>query len=289
LSSDARWPNDSLRSGALLVGDARPPEFAAARKDLARLGPCVAVANAAEACAALASGERPEIVVLVQLRPGEFREDEIDQLRRAAPIARLIVLAGSWCEGETRTGRPPPGTQRIYWHQWPARIDAELARLAAGECPGWGLPLTATEDERLLHASAESPSPRHGLVAVAAASAGTYDALADACRAAGYSTAWLRAPGPAALEGVAAVLCDLDGTERDAAESARHWAGQFSPVPVVVIASFPRADDIARLSDAGAANVLAKPFLVGDLLRHLDWATGRDRVLAGSYSLLRSQ
>ena len=74
------------------------------------------------------------------------------------PLARIVGLLGSWCEGEVRSGRPWPGAMRIYWHQWPGRWHAELDRLR-GACPIWGLPLTAGDEDRV-PAMFDAPLPR---------------------------------------------------------------------------------------------------------------------------------
>ena len=58
---------------------------------------------------------------------------------RGAPLARLCVVAGSWCEGETRSGRPWPGVWRVYAISGRS-ARRELAALAAGRPTVWNLP-----------------------------------------------------------------------------------------------------------------------------------------------------
>ncbi len=44
-------------------------------------------------------------IIIAQSRPGQFAQHDIDQLSRAMPLAHLVALLGSCCEGETRSGR----------------------------------------------------------------------------------------------------------------------------------------------------------------------------------------
>ena len=70
----------------------------------------------------------PHGIVLAQAYPGQFSPVAIDRLRNLAPLARLIAILGSWCEGEPRSGHPLPGVIRIYWHQAAERIRREFPR-----------------------------------------------------------------------------------------------------------------------------------------------------------------
>ena len=139
-------------------------------------------------------GSPPDLVVVVQSRPGQFTADAMARLRALAPLASIWRQLGSWCEGEARSGRPPVGCANNYWHQWPARWAQETARAQDGHCPAWGLPATATPEERAL-AIAEQPLPRgSGIVVIHARRAQNAAALADACQLVGYDTRSCRPP-----------------------------------------------------------------------------------------------
>ena len=132
----------------MLLGDADRREFCEARDRLTALGRVRRAGGVEEAAAILAGGGPPvDVIVIAQARPGEFSHDNVQRLRQIAPLARIVALLGSWCEGESRSGKPWPGVVRTYWHQWPARAERELRRLAAGECSAWALPPTATDEE----------------------------------------------------------------------------------------------------------------------------------------------
>src|SRR5687768_7503620 len=59
----------------------------------------------------------PELILLAQSHPGSDDQAHVERLHRVAPLTRLIVVAGSWCEGELRTGRPLAGVIRLYWYE----------------------------------------------------------------------------------------------------------------------------------------------------------------------------
>src|SRR5262245_6670790 len=85
----------------------------------------------------------PELIVVAQSRPGMIAARQMDALRRPAPLAGVVALLGSWCEGETRTGRPWPGVERLYWYEFPAWWRRQLALRAKGCCPEWSRPAGA--------------------------------------------------------------------------------------------------------------------------------------------------
>ena len=92
--------------------------------------------------------------------------------------------------------------------------------------------------------------------------------LADACRRAGYSTAWLHPRQPARVQGAVAAI--YDGASLDAAGLAEltHLTAEVSPAPVLALLDAPRLQDVRRARALGAA-VLAKPFRIDDLLWQL--------------------
>ena len=216
----------------------------------------------------------PDVIVIAQAFPQQFSHGDIDRLRRFAPLSRILGLLGSWCEGETRSGQPLPAAIRIYWHQWHVRAERELRRLMQRQCPSWGLPVTATEEERLLASAAQTPPRGQGLVAIHAGGFAMGDWLSEACRTCGYSTVWLRPSNYTHVEGAVAAIfdgSDLDGEELDQLRRFTHALGH---TPVIALLDFPRIEDERRAIAAGAAAVLSKPLNIDDLFWQLDEAVG---------------
>ena len=91
-----------------MLGDWEQAEFAAA----------VAYLQTSVDLSLTPSANDPDLILLVASRPGRFSAAEVESLHRRAPLAKLVALLGSWCEGEVRSGHPWPGVTRIYAHQW---------------------------------------------------------------------------------------------------------------------------------------------------------------------------
>jgi hypothetical protein len=255
----------------LAVGDTQRPEFREARAVLDRMADVVPARDIDAAVDRLAEGRlAADLIVLAQAYPGQYRREGVERLRRLAPLARLLALLGSWCEGESRSGDPWPAAVRVYWHQWPARCGRELAGLAGGLRGSWTLPATAGDEERLLALNPAPGARREGLIVVCAQQVEMGDWLADACRQRGYATVWVR-PGESVRPGGARAAI-FDGADADAVEAdqLRGLAESLEPAPVVALLDFPRIEDQARAVRAGAAAVLSKPLLLEDLFWQLD-------------------
>lgn len=262
----------------LVVGRTERSEFCDALSALAGRGSVAAVPDPAAAAALLAEGEPAvDLIVIAQSHPGEFSVEAVDRLRGLAPLARIVALLGSWCEGETRTGRPWPGVIRVYWHQWPARAGQELDRLRAGVRSSWALPSTASEEERLLAFSDEPWPKREGLIGIVSRGFESQEWLAAACRRIGCQTLWLHPPSLNVPGHVAAILFDATDAQGEELRQLQSLAGSGPPAPILVLMDFPRAEDRDRVLAAGARAVLSKPLLVEDLFWHLDRLFPADR------------
>ena len=282
-----------VRLSVLIIGDSERDEFRAAmagqgapnevsdkthsenttQLDL-QTGPTLALA-----LDRIASGQcLPDLVVLAQSRPGEFSCEDVHRLRRAAPSARISGLLGSWCEGEARSGAPWPGVIRTYWHQWPARFQAEIATLANGGCPAWGLAETAADEERLLASVDLSPAAGPGLIGISSEDREMFAWLAAACQRFGYATLRIsdRAGGVVTdgncglqLGGMSAAIWDGGGLDDNRYVRLARFAALAPSAPIVALLSFPRIEDREKALLSGAAAILSKPLLLPDLARVL--------------------
>lgn len=99
---------------------------------------------------ALAAASRtntiPDLVVIVQSQPDEFSPTEIASLFAFAPLARVVVAYGAWCESDGRTRQTWPLAARVSLPNAPARIEREWRLLNA--TPGIeSLPLSSSREE----------------------------------------------------------------------------------------------------------------------------------------------
>ncbi len=259
----------------LLVGDTDWAEFREARAVLRDLGEVTAAPDVDRAAALLAEGQpAADVIVMVQAFPGQFSAEAVDRLRRAAPLARVVALLGSWCEGETRSGRPWPAAIRVYWHQWGPRASQELTRLRDGGYSSWGLPLTAGEEERFLAVGRQPLGRREGLIVIHTGSFDVQDWMSAACRRSGYSTVWLRPGRRGRVDGAKAVLFDASDCRGGELDELKRTADAFRPAPTLALMHFPRVEDREQVLAAGAAAVLSKPLLLEDLFWEIDRAVG---------------
>ena len=224
---------------------------------------------------------QPDVIVLAQAIPGEFSVREVELLRREAPLARMVGLLGTWCEGEMRTGDPWPGVIRLYWYQWHPQATMHMKALAEGRPTAWALPATATHEDRLLAQSrisaARSPGAYRGYVAVFSPRPEMTEWICEAFE----GPEWNVLPADfrrvqeflemdpktcLALSGHVDLLV-YDATEFDEAEAARFGrvCGLVGAKDSMVLCDFPRLADRRRAAEAGAACMLAKPVEILDL------------------------
>jgi hypothetical protein len=255
-----------LRPSVLFLGDQAHQDFAEPLDWLGRHCDVRTVATLDQARASLSQADAPHVVLFAQSRPGQFAQSDIEAIHAEAPLSRLVVLLGSWCEGEMRTGKPWLGVVRVVWHQWAARMIPELTGSEADGGSLWRLPRTASPAEQLARAAEGNWQRGQGLVVIHTRLFCDYQALSDACLAGGYSTTWDHPHHQNFARGATSVVGNMIGGDPDEAAQVAGLARRYAPAPVVVLLDFLRSDDRRRMIDAGAAAVLAKPFLVGDLL-----------------------
>ena len=217
----------------------------------------------------------PEVIIAAESRPGTIRHREIERLRRGAPLAAVISLCGSWCEGELRTGRPLAGTTRLYWYEFPSWWRRQLELHASGRCPEWA----GADDCGWRVADGGS----WGRVVVAAGSCDTFDALADVLRQAKLTAKWIR---PSREFSVNEPICAgiWGGGQLSDAEANRleRFCARvrLSGAPVIALLDFPRCDRCDMARAAGAAAVLGKPWRNADLVATLEHVKDMQQVVA---------
>jgi len=202
----------------------------------------------------------PELVIVAQSRPYAVRAREIESLQRRWPLSCIVALLGSWCEGETRTGRPWSGVERLYWYDFPAWWRRQLSLRAAGRCPDWARPIDLGSRIQNRESSSRLCD---GVLLIRSACRESANALSDVLRRAGYSTVW-QSPRRSAtvVSGIVAGIWEggqLSESEvDDLAIFCRALARENSPV--VALLDFPRRDHVERAHYLGVAAVLGKPW-----------------------------
>lgn len=255
----------------LLAGDRYHPEFRQAIDWLNRSTTLTFCESVASACVHVAAGQSMyDLIIVAESRPGLYRISEIEKLRRLVPLARFIGLLGSWCEGETLSGKPWPGMFRSYWHQWPARFAKSMVDINREKCPHWGIPVTSTIDEQVLRQNQISRKQHGRLVVIHSDEEETASAVRDACRQTHYATVSCVHDTSLHVSGAVVVIWDQAQLSADNLHELRQLVQKYAPAPVLALLSFPRIHVIDEILDMGVQSVISKPFLLSDLYWELE-------------------
>ncbi len=245
-------------------------------------------------CAAIdriaAANDPPQLVLLAQSHPGADDQANVERLRQLAPLTRVIVVAGSWCEGELRTGRPLTGVVRIYWYELAAWWRAALERLANGETPPWADALTdlrAGHSIRLRQTSSDSLSnavAEKRVLAIDTTDFAAFEALSAGLTPLGWHCVWqprrrlaLNVQSAAAHQTPTAALWDGGQLDNEELKNLTDFCRQLHAqnAPVIALLDFPRAEHAAQTQSAGAAAFLAKPYQLALMHNELDRVVSR--------------
>lgn len=177
--------------------------------------------------------------LLCQDRPGQLPPSLPDQLRQACPGVSLLSIAGSWCEGELRTGKPWEGVPRVYWH------DFEATQVYGAA------------------ASARQATANRLAVGVDCVDIDTYQALTDALQPAGFNAVWLPRFGRRPLASPADLGLWVGG-QLGGLASARlagfAAAMRDQAAATIALLDFPRHDEARLAARLGVAAVVGKPW-----------------------------
>src|SRR5262249_36532440 len=149
----------------------------------------------------------------------------------------------SWCEGESRSGHPWPAVRRIYWHQGVEWFERELSTLAAGGCGTLSLPLTATEEERMLHPTSSSQRFAAGTIALHSNSREMAVLLAEGCGALGFDARPVEQFNVPNRPTLVAGIWDAGMSEQQDWDEFRQLVARWPGVPWIALLNFPRDED----------------------------------------------
>jgi hypothetical protein len=182
----------------------------------------------------------PNAVVWLQSRAGEYQQAEVAEVQTLDPLARPIVVAGCWCEGEPRSGRLLAAVTRIYWHQGAAAL------------------------LRLLPTDEQPQATTSQWIAIHATHYGDYQGIAGVCESLGHRTLWQAEHWPSiSSEPAARIFCGWS--------SWQAWQdnnrSQDRSAHTILLQDFPRPADHQRAAAEGIAAVVAQPFSAMELER----------------------
>jgi hypothetical protein len=224
-----------------------------------------------------------ELVIIAQELPGQWNGPWLAELRRHAPLVRSVAILGTWCEGESRTGRPLAADVRVYWHEFAPWWTGQMQILKSNKTPEWSraeASLGGPLDSRTPHLAKASNRQSHvkdhnhatrerGLVVVAARDRDSFQAIALACDCGGWASVWLRPPMQSPIvHSASALIYDAGQLDEEELAAIRRLRELLGPLPVIALADFPTIDRACAAEESGASRVLGKPFEI----EHLLWA-----------------
>ena len=261
----------------LFIGEAHSDEFRAAVQWLRSRSKLTWSRSLGDAERLLAGEcDNPLLVVLAQSYPGQYPTVAVEQLRRRAPLTRLIHLLGVWCDGETRSGQPLAGAMRVHWHAWRPRLEAEWERWRHGGCPTWGIAQSASDEERFAWQVKAAAGEKSKVVGIVAGCDQTAQALAAMVDAIGFTSHVVTELEAEFRGSLSLVIWDDALAPRGKPIPLREVVRSVAPTPVIALASFARLPDVESALEDGAVEALAKPTQLADLawllLRHIPGA-----------------
>ena len=220
-----------------------------------------------------------DFAILLRSYPAEFSPSDVARLRRAAPLAPIVVVDGALCEGAGRRQEPLVGARRVTRRGWFEAYRDEFARFLARDGAGlFAQPPTfaSRDDAAFLAKSRLQPGGGEDSALVLSDCAVARRALVETLTKRG-----LTAVGKRIVEGLSRAGSDFEP----------NWVVVDSPVvdaylvlSVRVRARFPRAKQIlltfapqfeeeralASEISQGRATILTKPYEVGALFAALE-------------------
>ncbi|MCH2115383.1 MAG: hypothetical protein MK171_10810 [Pirellulales bacterium] len=267
----ASTPVDSVGSQVhvLAAGPWHAPEFSELRMAVAESESWCHLDDVQEVIETLDTDQTaPDLILVAQPLPGQILQEAIDKIQRLAPLTRIVIVAGSWCEGEMRTGQPLSGVLRLYWYQFAPWWAAALSRISAGLYPHWSIPLDSAQAGRFVTEPASHQVALRGAIAISALDYSVYATFAAALPSYGLTAVWARDWDDRELAGNfrggiwdGGQLDDRQYRQLRAfcQEMERHGS------PVVALLDFPRVEHGKQARQAGAQAIYGKPYIVSEI------------------------
>ena len=200
-------------------------------------------------------GRSFDLVFLLASGFAQYSPRDIQQMQNRLPYARIVMIAGSLAEGERRTGMLPPDLIRYHWHQWESEVFSIFTSFCDRQNSAWGLPLTASDEERLLTTAIsiekqhyQSKNLQQPKAVILANDPAMREFLED----------WSTQKGGEAEE----ILFDVISEDflKTLATVQLLKRQNPSPARLTVFYNSPRPDEIRQLTQVGADRVVSKPF-----------------------------
>lgn len=251
-----------------VIGSWARPEFSEARDWLRSNAHAIRFSNVETVVQAIdAAKQDPHQILFVQTRPGQFHQSDVNRLRTLAPLARISLLLGSWCEGETRSGFPLIDVPRLAWHNLRPRMNAMTHDVTLSSHSV--LPFTTTEQDRCRFELRQCRPEVPLRIGVYSADPAQVAALCEMLVGNGHDPVRFTSSDQ---EFVDAIVWDDAGGARVPRIPARDISAAFgsaATTTVIALRTFARIQDVDDDRANGISATIAKPFQVADLFNQI--------------------
>ena len=222
----------------------------------------------------LTSCDEPYAAVIVaQSRRGAVAATFLEHVRELFPNCPVVVLLGSWCEGESRSGNTSKLVVRMYWHQWNGSYLQLCEQLAnqgiqiGTEMPVEGSSKTTKTPLRVSEIRNKSSNSATCSVGVSALTLSQFESVEDALRELKLSAVWLEQATwqATSLGEISAICVDSDSLVESLDKRLEFVRESHPATTLILMMNFPRKQEVIELREKfNVAAVVSKPF---DLLR----------------------
>jgi hypothetical protein len=251
--SGTKNPHDPMTRSkvhALLVGDSGYREFKRCLRAICKDSQCQYVSFDQLDNFTDHSGTA-DVIVMFQSRPGQITNETFQRVTALAPLVPSVLVVGSWCEGELRSGDPPDSITRYYWHQFEPHWREFVETFVVDRPSEWHLPQTMTHADRLLCRDPVKASTPIS-IGVDARHNWTAEAIIDACSSIGFSATSVNG-GRLSQHDYDVLIVDDDGFGHPHSPMSNVQAAK----PKVILMSYPRWDFVSKLP--ASVVVISKP------------------------------
>ena len=234
-----------------MTGDFRHPEFSGILETLGRSARFIEWSQ-------ILQGDihSVDFLLIGQTRRGQFSQDSIYQVVSKFPLAQKMVVTGSWCEGETRSGHPLEGIHRIPLKDVSFELDRLFVEFSETGTTWLSRPVTETRADYLA-ATTNAPEACGPLnIAIHSLTPDSFQTISGFCRKRGWDVA---RPDTTTRFDLVIVECCYSVTE--AISVVQLLNTNNSSVPALIICGFPRRQDHEKLASCLAIfELVGKPF-----------------------------
>ena len=203
----------------------------------------------------------PDLIVLCQSRRGSLSPQTSESIIRQFPLAQRLVLLGSECEGERRSGTPLIGWHRRFWYQWSGFATLLNHAFQQGSVHPMTLPSEATDSDLLISLEniAKLDLAKDLRISMDCRWNSERELFTDLWSDAGWSVA----ENIDEADVVAVIRDSLDEETQRQLLSIR----QIEPAkPLLLSLNFPRIQEAQLAKQLGASALIGRPFVNLELL-----------------------